>query len=275
MNRSFMGKQTALQGVVVILCVLVSTVVSASESVLRVGITNRPVFQYMEQDGSFAGLDIELSEKIFKLAGLDIEYVMLPWRRIVYLVEHGEIDVALSAADSLERQKFAFFSKEPYRLGHNILFTTSTGLTKLQNIERLSDLEGTDFNLGVMRGVAYSPEYVSLREKEWFKSHLVTVDTVDRLHDTLLLGRVDGYLGSEFEQADIIAKRGLNGKIVPAFYLMTDEDAQSQIMFSKKTVSPDVVKRVDEAIIRFHASGEYDAILKKYRFPNLTLSSQN
>ena len=92
---------------------------------LRVGVSGRPIFQYVDENEQFAGLDVELSKLIFEEAGFRIRFIYYPWTRILYLVKLGELDVALSAADSEERMKYAYFSTEALRLGHNVFLYQS------------------------------------------------------------------------------------------------------------------------------------------------------
>lgn len=231
---------------------------------LKVGVSLRPVFVNMDSQGELSGLDIDLANAIFSEAGFDIEFRVYPWKRIVYLIEHGELDVALSAAKSPERREFALFGNEAYRLGHNLLFARKENAPHFDPEAGLSQFIAQPVRIGVQRGVSYSAEYDRLLSDPRFVKQLVVVDAASRLPELLMMDRADVVLGSEMDQQKEIKKHGLTGEVVPVFYLMSDEEAASHLMFSKKTVSAGWIERVDTAMRRLKASGRYQQILDSH-----------
>ena len=225
---------------------------------LRIGVSGRPVFQYIDENEQFAGLDVELSKLIFEEAGFRIRFIFYPWTRILYLVKLGELDVALSAADSEERMKYAHFSTEALRLGHNVFYTSRAKQGKFQSPQNMTQLKGKEFRLAVLRGASYSIEYDALLKADWFAESLVIVDSPKRTLDMLALGRVDAFIGSEYGVPKWAQKIGFTEQLVPLFRLMTDEEAATHIMYSKKSVPKAWVDKVDAAMKRLKASGEYD-----------------
>ena len=231
---------------------------------LVIGVTPRPVFVTVDEQGNLDGLDIALAKAIFAEAGMQISFQVYPWKRIVHLLENGEVDVALSASDSDQRREFAHFSSEAFRLGHNLLFTRKKNVALFDPNKGLSQLEGKAVRLGVQRGVAYSHEYDEMLKSEAFRRKLVVVDTPPRLVDLLLIDRVDAFLGSERDFHREIIQHDAEGQIVPVFYLMNDQEASSHIMFSKASVQTQWVEKVDEAMRTLKASGRYDEILSSF-----------
>ena len=230
----------------------------AKKPELKVGVSGRPIFQYVDESGQFAGLDVELSKLIFREAGFEIRFIFYPWTRILHLVELGELDVALSAADSEERRKYAHFSTQALRLGHNVFYTSRSKQNKFQSMERLSQLKGTAFRMAVLRGAAYSFEYEALMDTEWFSNNLVFVDSPQRTLDMLAFGRVDAFIGSEYSVFKWAQDIGYAEQLVPLFRLMSDSEAETHIMYSKKSVPMEWVNKVDAAMKRLKASGEYE-----------------
>ncbi|TAP33691.1 transporter substrate-binding domain-containing protein [Alteromonas sp. KUL42] len=231
---------------------------------LIVGVTPRPVFVNVDNQGNLDGLDIALAKAIFAEAGLSIRFEVYPWKRIVHLLESGDVDVALSASDSDQRREFAYFSSEAFRLGHNLLFTRKEHSSLFDPNERLQQLEGMSVRLGVQRGVSYSYEYDTLLSSAEFQRKLVVVDTPARLVELMLIDRVDAFLGSERDLQTEIDKYGAHDQIVPLFYLMSDKEASSHIMFSKASVPTQWVEKVNQAMRSLKASGRYDEIMKSY-----------
>lgn len=237
---------------------------STKNRTLVVGVTLRPVFVTMDQQGNLEGLDIALARAIFAEAGLPIRFEVYPWKRIVHLLESGDVDVALSASDSDQRREFAHFSSEAFRLGHNLLFARKEDKTRFDLNGGLSQLKEMPVRLGVQRGVSYSYEYDTLLKSAEFHRRLVVVDTPARLVDLILIDRVDAFLGSERDLQTEIDKHNAHDQIVPVFYLMSDKEASSHIMFSKASVPTQWVERVNQAMHNLKASGRYDEIMKAY-----------
>lgn len=230
---------------------------------ITIGVADRPVFQHLGETGEVEGLDVELSRYIFTQAGFDITFEHYPWTRIVHKIELGELDVALSANDSPERREFAYFSSESFRLGHNVLFTTKDNSELFTGFSSLADLYGKNYRLAVQRGASYSNEYEALKELPWFARNLVVVDLPERALELLLKGRVDGFLGSEYGVKKWQENKGIKNELVDVFRLMSDFDAQTHIMYSKKSVPKEWVTKVDEVMARLKKSGEYQQRLKE------------
>lgn len=88
---------------------------SAAAETLKVGTdaTFTP-FEFLQEDGSFAGFDVELIRAIGKQAGFDVEFVNMPIDKLIPAVQASQIDIAIS--DILitdERSKLIDFST-PY-----------------------------------------------------------------------------------------------------------------------------------------------------------------
>lgn len=237
---------------------------SVKNRTLVVGVTLRPVFVTMDQQGNLDGLDIALAKAIFAEAGLPIRFEVYPWKRIVYLLKSGDVDVALSASDSEQRREFAYFSSEAFRLGHNLLFARKEDKTRFDLNEGLLQIKAMPVRLGVQRGVSYSYEYDTLLKSAEFHRKLVVVDTPTRLVELMLIDRVDAFLGSERDLQTEIDKHNAHDQIVPVFHLMSDKEASSHIMFSKASVPTQWVDDVNKAMHRLKASGRYDEIMVSY-----------
>ncbi len=245
-----------------VLLLLASQSAVSQSTTITIGVADRPVFQHMGPSGKVEGLDVELSRYIFTQAGFDIKYEHYPWTRIVRKIELGELDVALSANDTPERRQFAYFSNETFRLGHNVLFTTQAKSNRFAGMSSLIDLKNKKLRLAVHRGASYSNEYNLLKNEPWFANNLVVVDLPERSLDLLLKERVDGFLGSEYGVKQWQQSRGINGQLVEVFRLMSDADAQTHIMYSKKSVPKELVDKVDNVMKKLKLSGEYQQRLK-------------
>lgn len=235
---------------------------------LHVGVGLRPVFQDKADDGRYSGLDIELGMAIAKEAGYEVELLDYPWPRIVHLMKTGKIDVTFSAGMADERLSWARFTKEHFRHGRNYFYVLKSRKDEFRAIHNLSQLETYSYILGVQRGYNYSFEFEELTRKNWFVSRLQVFNEPEIVVEALLKGRVDAMAGSEYGTARILQRLDSNRAVQRLFNLTPDdEDSKTYMMFSKSSVSQQVVDDFDAAIKRLRNDGILQAITRKYETP--------
>lgn len=232
---------------------------------LRVGFYERPPFQWIDSEGKPAGLDIELMQLIASESAYTLDFQEYPWNRIVSNLRAGELDIALSAAPLPERQMYAHFSSESFRLGHNALFVGNELELGNYGSETLKRFLDSGYTLAVRRGVSYSDEYQRLLMTGDYEGQLHVVNDDQQSINLLLKKRVQGFLMSEFSGLDEVRKRCLHNRIRFLSYLSDDEDALSYLMMSKKSVSEAMVKDINAAMARLKANGAYQKVIDKYR----------
>ncbi|MDF2179161.1 transporter substrate-binding domain-containing protein [Aliiglaciecola sp. CAU 1673] len=250
----------------VVVCILILASFSAwadeGKRTFLIGIQERPLYREKSPSGEWSGIDIDIVQAVFAQSPFQFELVESPWQRILKEVELGAYDMALSAAKTPERERYARFSTVPFRQGHNMLFVGTEHLQALQNITQLSDLKGRKFKLGVLRGISYSDEFDQLSNQSWFKQSLVVLDQADRLPQMLLLGRIEGYLDSEYGgQQRVNTHSEYAGKIKALAYMTTEQEAQTFLMFSKLSVSEEDVAVFDAALAQIRELGILEQIL--------------
>ncbi|XOV80901.1 MAG: substrate-binding periplasmic protein [Aestuariibacter sp.] len=235
------------------------------QPILKIGVYERSFFHEKGPDGIWHGLDVDIVNGIFAKTQYTYEYVELPWKRTLLLMQSGDIDIALSAAPLPERKQYAIFSDTPFRLGHNALYVAKNNLTLFANINRLADIKNTNLRIGIMRGVSYSDEFEALKSEPWFQQHLITVDDPDRLPTMLLLRRVDGYLDSAYDgQRRVQSNPKAKSQISQYKLITSEEEATTYLMFSKHSMSEQAVQEINAAMRALVDSGEYQQLLAKY-----------
>ena len=230
-----------------------------------------PPFSFVETKRGvphWQGLDVELLQEIGKRAGYPIEISELRWTALVQGIESGDVDLVPQATRTPERETFAMFSV-PYRTGTVVMvvkrgrkadFPADTSKELVQMIKK------TGFRLGVLRGAAYPDAAIRAFIADPEYRHLVVeLETKDFL-DSLIFGRIDGFLSDRIKAANEIEIRGMAG-FVEEHPLMITSDLH--LMFSKASVQPDVVAAFNRAIESVHADGIYRRLNEKYAFPIL------
>ena len=56
-----------------------------------------PPFEYIDENGDFAGFDIDLINKMSEIMGVEIEIVDMPFDSLVASVQEGKIDMSVAA----------------------------------------------------------------------------------------------------------------------------------------------------------------------------------
>lgn len=239
-----------------------------SQKKLHVGISLRPVFQYALPGKSYSGLDVELGKAIASEAGYQLEMLDYPWSRIIHSIEAGKIDLTFTAANTDVRKKFALFSREYLRYGHNKFYVLNRNLPRFKGITSLEDLKGLSIIVGVQRGYEYSDEYGKLLREDWFAERLQVFNNSNTKLESILKGRIDAFVGSEYGTTYLLNQRNVSNEIASVFYLEPDDDkTKTYMMFSKKSVSQQVVDDFDAAIKRLRETGKLQEITQSYLNP--------
>lgn len=238
---------------------------SAYGQSLTIGVNERDIFRYKNEQDYWQGKDVELVKALFSRLPYKYQMVSMPWPRVLKSIEVGLIDMTLSAIQLPEREVYARFSKHPFRYSHYVLFVNKQKRHLFKDYDVLSDLLNSDVLIGALRGAVYSDEYYLMLQQNEFAQRLVFVDDDKRLPSLILLGRVDAYIESEIEGAFYISERPqYDTQIEPLFRITNEQNAASRLMFSKKTIPQSLINEFDIALIDLHLSGDYQRISNQY-----------
>lgn len=235
---------------------------------LHVGIVFRPVFQYEVSEKVYSGLDVELGTAIAEKAGYELELHMYPWSRIMLLLESGKIDLTFSASPLEARKEFAWFTEEYLRHGHNKFYVLKENQAQYQRVSNLRALKDREILIGVQRGFQYSNDYSKLVKTQWFAERIQNYNNSKPKIEALIKGRVDAFIGSEYGTANLLNEMNVSDLVTSVFYLEpNDLDVRTHMMFSKLTVSKEVVDEFDVAMRQLRKSGDLQRIKQKYLTP--------
>lgn len=217
-------------------------------------------YQFQDKEGKLTGLDIDLITAIAENAGYSLSFAEIPWKRQLEYIKTGDINIVIGASKTIEREVHAYFSY-PYRTESVNLYVRKDEANKFQ-INSLGDIVNFQFVLGVSRGYFYGDTYEELIQNPDFKLHIeeVTNDTFN--YKKLLNHRIDGFLADPISFASTIEKENLLEKIEA--HSLTIYSTDIFIMFSKKSVSPQIVDDFNKSISEIKKNGTYEKILNKY-----------
>lgn len=229
---------------------------------LKTGFEVWEPFQYKDIKGNHTGVDFDIVYAVAKQIKCNIEIVDMPWDRIIKSLKGGDIDFVAGASRKPEREQYAYFS-DPYRQESYAMYIRKGEVEKYQ-LKKLIDIVGTKFQLGTVRGYFYGEVYEKLKKNQKvFKANIQEVVRDQQNFDKLLLNKtIDGFLIDPIVGQYSMKRQGIIKKVEK--YPINVYSSDIFIMFSKESVDKKTVEIFNKGLQKIKASGELDAILKKY-----------
>lgn len=122
---------------------------AVSKAVLRVGVTpNYPPLVEL-QDGRLAGIEIDLAHEVGKDLNKRMDFVEMPWEKLIPALVAGDIDVIMSGMSiTAEREKKIAFTEPYLHIGQMAI----TRIDEIQKLGSLSDLLNAPITVGFEAG---------------------------------------------------------------------------------------------------------------------------
>ena len=234
---------------------------AAEPCTLRVGWEPYAPFTFAGEDGEVTGADIDLIEAIADELGCSVVPVELPWARILKEVEHGTLDVSTSTSWTAEREAWGMFS-EPYR-ETEIAIYVRRGETPRFALKGLADVPAQQLRLGVIVDYYYGEALAEAASDPAFRAWIDGAPDYRTNIRKLVSGRIDGFLVEDIAVMDAELERIGLSELVERYPLRIPGE-KLRFMFSRKTVEPEVVEKVDATVAKMRADGRLDAITAKY-----------
>ena len=219
-------------------------------------------YQYLTPDDEVRGLEIDLVSAMAKTAGCDLKFVQKNWMTLLNDIRRGGIDFLGGASKTETRETFAYFS-DYYRQESFVLYVRAGEAEKFQGQDLATMMDG-DFKLGVTDNYIYGEMVTDLQDKESLNEKFVAVPTTEANYFNLIEGRIDGFLDDPFVAAYTMKRKGIQDQIEA--HPLRIHSGDVALMFSKKSVTPEIVESFNKALQTIKDNGEYKRILDKYRF---------
>lgn len=237
-------------------------------------------FQY-EKSTSYgpelAGIDIDLITTIVKKLCSDVHFDKVNWDQHITDIKSGVRDIALGATFSEERSQFAYFS-EPYRYEQNSLFMLKSS-TKVLNFKYitqfLAQIRAFNFKIGIEEGAIYADNRINGFINDPTNSDIVIKNDgiINNLRD-LINGKIDGFLSDRLVGTSAVVN-GKYGDKVQEIPLDIKVPAPIHIMFSKKTISPELLEKINAIILSIKSDGTYEKIVRNYLYPAMLMQTSD
>ncbi|MCP5369796.1 MAG: transporter substrate-binding domain-containing protein [Rickettsiaceae bacterium] len=219
------------------------------------------------------GMDIEILSSLADKIGIGLEFESIEWKEHQLQIESGEKHIAAGATYTQDRAEYAHFSI-PYRFEENSLFTLNNNEkdTNFANVrELLSQIRLQNFVLGIVKGFIYTDPQVNLFISDYNNQDIIKEYTTDLdAFSDLLEGKIDGFLADRFAGAAVMLDMKSINKVIE---IPIGPKTPIYFMFSKKSVSAELVEKFNEEIGKFKNTSEYKAIIKNYVYPVLLMQT--
>ena len=172
---------------------------------ITVGANHAPPYRILE-GGERTGLYVEIFEEIAERLGWEVHYREAPFRRVLRMVQQGEVDVMLGPLETDERSELMEFVAPAFPPERRLFFY----LNKEYRIDRYADLYGRA--IGVLEGASYFPRFDD--DEDLLK------EPAPRYENLMLMlqkGRVDVVIAPELVGLYAVEKLGLDIEVSPFF----------------------------------------------------------
>lgn len=210
-------------------------------------------YQYLDSEGNIAGIHIELIKLIASKAGCHLDFVQNRFVNSIKYVRDGTLDMVSNTTITAERKKFALFTI-PYRKEMIVLYVSKEKLALCKQ-NSFSQLIQKGFRFGVPRGNLYGEEINQIQKQPRFARKIVYLESNRKGLSALLQGKIDGYFNDPAVHAYYLKREHLKGEVKPCKVTVYAEDVS--LMFSKSTVTPDIILRFNKAMIEIQKSEYY------------------
>lgn len=247
-----------MKRILIVLCLIANLPSYAKD--LHIGWELWYPYQYRNSQQELLGLDFEILNTILTKVGYSSEYTELPWKRHLHYIKTGEMDLAMGASKSEERERYAYFT-QPYRQEVVKLFVRK-GQAKKIKLQTLADLNESKYMIGIESGYYYGDEYKELMKTTEFREHIIEVVDIEENVTLLLKDHIDGFLVDPATIKSFANKYQMNGEFEQ--HPLEVYQADIHLMFSRESVKPEMIKTVDNAISELKKSGQLDSIIAKW-----------
>lgn len=208
-----------------------------------------PPYYHRLENGQASGIIVDLARRVFAEAGVEPKFSFVPAKRILHEIQSGSPVASLGWFKTPEREQLALFSLPIYVNRPSGVFFLREDEDRFRTYDTLEGLlQSGDFFFGRVQGLSEGRDLDAMLAKYEDKTVQVAADSI-RLLKMLECRRFDFILMPPEEVDVLLEAAGASGE---NFMIKAMKDIPRgnlrYIMYSK-AVSPDLVRRVDQAIL--------------------------
>lgn len=212
-----------------------------------------PPYEFKDDSGNYAGIDVELAQKLAEKLGRELEIADVEFGSIVGGVQTGKYDVGIAGMTVTDERKESVNFSDSYATGVQVVIVKEDS-----PITSVDDMLSLGSTIGVQQdttGDIYASDTI---ENGGFGDDKVTrYKTGADAVQALITGKVDSVIiDNEPAKSFVAANTGL--KILDTAYV----EEEYAIAVSKD--NDELLEKINSAIAEFKQDGTLDGIISKY-----------
>lgn len=208
-----------------------------------------PPYYHQLEDGQAAGIIVDLARRVCAAAQVEPKFSFMPAKRIIFEIRDGRPAASLGWFKTPEREEFALFSLPIYVNQPAEVFFLRKDEEKFRPYDTLEGLlQSGHFLFGRVRGFSEGKDLDGMLSKYGDRTVQVAADSI-RLLDMLECGRFDFTLMAPEEVDVLLATAGAPREKFMLKAMNDIPQGNLRYIIYSKTVSPDLVRRIDQAIL--------------------------
>lgn len=212
------------------------------------GDTSYPPYEYLDENGDPTGFNVELSQAVGRVMGMEIVIRLGPWGEMRKALAAGEVDILQGMAYSRERTREVDFSV-PHAVVHQSIWNRQS----MPPITRGEDLAGKQ--VIVMRG-SIMHDYMLRRHPD---TPLILTGSLAESLRLLASGKYDCALVAKLPGQYLVDKFGLNN-VAPVAKPLIAQDYG----YAVKKGNRQLLAKFNEGLAILRQTGEYERIYRKW-----------
>lgn len=225
---------------------------------IRIGIPEDfSPFYFKVDDGEFRGASYEVAGAILKSLGYRIRTTQYSsMRELLSQLDKGSEDIAVNLTATEQRREVALFTSTPHLYeSQDLIVRADSDLTFSGRLLMLSP-----YKIGTIWGWTHGPDFDSAT----YINRVYSNNSEQQLK-ALLSGEIDIAVNNRQFALDLSKKFGVSAAfrvLTPSIYTLPVTIAVSK----KHPHAEELVKKIEQQVIRFRQTDEYRAILTRYGF---------
>lgn len=215
---------------------------------VTVGANHAPPYRILE-GGKQTGLYLDIFEQVAERLGWEVLYREAPFRRVLRMMQMGEVDIMLGPLRTPDRESLMEFVAPAFPPERRLFFY----LDESNRINRYSDLKGK--RIGVLEGASYFPRFDD--DDSLYK------EPAPRYRNLMLMmqkGRVDVVIAPELVGIHTVNELGIRVSVSPFFV----PGARSYIAVAKNSPVLTYADDIRAALKLVEMEGIHENLVLKY-----------
>jgi len=215
---------------------------------LTVSYLERPPYYYTK-NGKVAGTIIEFAQKVFDDAGIEVQYQVLPPKRVIAEIKRkGNNHCSIGWFKTKQRESFAHFSLPLFQNKPNVVLTTKRAHPKVANYKSLKELfSDRTLTMVTMASFSYG-KYIDDLISEHMPNKIETYSKQNVLPKHIVSGRGTYMLTAPEEVEELIKSADLDTADFVSIPMKDIPVGNKRYIMFNTSVDPKVIEKVNRAI---------------------------